>query len=354
MNILTIIGARPQFIKASMVSRALKKKNVTEVLCHTGQHYDDNMSHVFFKEMQIPAPKYNLGVGSCTHAEQTASSLRGIEEAILIEKPDLVLVYGDTNATIAGALAASKLHIPIAHIEAGLRSYNRTMPEEVNRVLTDMISSFLFCPTKIAVKNLEKEGITKGVFLSGDVMVDALNHFTEIAEDRSIILDKLKIIPQSYGLMTIHRPANADNKDKLSELLTSLKQSPIPIVFPIHPRTLKSLKEYDLNNHATIRPIDPVGYLDMMWLEKNAKIILTDSGGIQKEAYLHKVPCLTIRPETEWVETVEDGWNTLVDNRIKELPELIQSPPNPHQWRLHYGDGNASEKITQTLLDINE
>lgn len=351
MKILTIIGARPQFIKAGMVSHALRRNGIQELLCHTGQHYDDNMSMVFFEEMGIPQPDYNLGVGSGSHAEQTAASLRGIEDIILKEKPDLVLVYGDTNATIAGALAASKLHIPIAHVEAGLRSYNRTMPEEINRVLTDVISTYLFCPTSVAVENLKKEGITKGVYLTGDVMVDSLMHFTKVAENKSTILEHLKLEPKSYGLMTIHRPANADNRGKLLGLLNSLEKSPIPLIFPIHPRTLKLLSEFDLEAHPAIRPIDPVGYLDMMWLEKNAKVILTDSGGIQKEAYLHQVPCLTVRPETEWVETVEDGWNTLVNDRIEELPELIQSPPISIRNKSHYGDGQAAEIITGILKE---
>ena len=351
MKTLTIIGARPQFIKAGMVSRALLNNGVNEILCNTGQHYDDNMSKVFFEEMDIPQPNYNLGVGSGSHAEQTAASLRGIEDVILKETPDIVLVYGDTNATVAGALAASKLHIPIAHVEAGLRSYNRTMPEEINRVLTDSVSSYLFCPTSVAVENLKKEGMTKGVFITGDVMVDSLIYFTKIAERKSTILKHLNLEPKSYGLMTIHRPANADNHGKLSSLLTSLEKSPIPLIFPIHPRTLKLLSEFNLKHHPTIRPIDPVGYLDMMLLEKNAKVILTDSGGIQKEAYLHQVPCLTVRPETEWVETVEDGWNTLVNDRIEELPELIQSPPIPIRNKSHYGDGQAADIITKILKE---
>ncbi len=350
MKILTIIGARPQFIKASMVSRALQEQNVNEVLCNTGQHYDDNMAKVFFDEMQIPKPHYNLGVGSGTHANQTAASLKGIEDVILKESPDTLLVYGDTNATIAGALAASKLHIPIAHVEAGLRSYNRLMPEEINRVLTDMISSFLFCPTAAAVDNLGKEGITKGVYLTGDVMVDSLQHFTQVAEVKSTILDTLDLHPKAYGLMTIHRPSNADNIDKLFNLLNELETSTIPIIFPIHPRTLKLLKEFNFDNHPTVKPIDPVGYLDMMRLEKNANVIITDSGGIQKEAYLHQVPCLTVRSETEWVETVSDGWNTLVEDRIGDLSELIQTPPTPIRRESHYGDGNAAKTIVEFLL----
>jgi|TARA_B100002003_G_scaffold238652_1_gene257148 UDP-N-acetylglucosamine 2-epimerase len=350
MLILTVIGARPQFIKSSMVSRALRKKGVKEILVHTGQHYDENMSKVFFDEMGIHRPNYNLGVGSGAHGEQTAKSLEGIEKVLIHEKPDLVLVYGDTNATLAGALAASKLHLPIAHVEAGLRSYNRSMPEEINRILTDTISKYLFCPTTVSVENLNKEGIINGVHLTGDVMVDSLFHFTAIAETKSDILEKLNLNSNKYGLMTIHRPSNADDRKKLSKLLNVLNQSPIPLIFPIHPRTRKLLSEFDFKSHKTIQPTNPLGYLDMLLLEKNAQVILTDSGGIQKEAYLQKVPCLTLRPETEWVETVEDGWNTLVNEKYDELPDLIKSPPVPKQWISHYGKGNAAGKITSILL----
>jgi UDP-N-acetylglucosamine 2-epimerase len=350
MTILTIIGARPQFIKTSMVSRSLREKGIREIFLHTGQHYDDKMSKVFFDELGIPQPDYNLGIGSGTHAEQTAASLRGIEEVILKNNPDLVLVYGDTNATLAGALAASKLNIPIAHVESGLRSYNRSMPEEINRILTDLVSSYLFCPTRISVENLKKEGITSGVHLTGDVMVDCLNQFIKVAEKQTKILSQLNIEPGSYGLMTVHRPANADDRDKLFKLVNTLMGSPIPMIFPVHPRTLKLISEFDLDKHPTIRQIDPTGYLDMIILEKYAHIILTDSGGIQKEAYLHKVPCLTLRSETEWLETVEDGWNTLINDSLDQLPELIQSPPTPQRWIPHFGDGNAAEVITDILI----
>ncbi len=350
MIILTVIGARPQFIKASMVSRSLQNKGIREIILHTGQHYDDNMSKVFFEEMGIPNPEFNLGVGPGTHAEQTAASLKGIEKAILKEKPDLVMVFGDTNATLAGALAASKLHISVAHVEAGLRSYNRSMPEEINRVLTDVISSYLFCPTHAAIENLKKEGIREGVHLTGDVMVDSLYHFTKIAENKSDILDVLNLETGEYGLVTIHRPSNADDRDKLFRLMNALNQSSIPLIFPVHPRTKKILSEFNLE-YQMIHPVNPVGYLDMLLLEKNAQIIVTDSGGIQKEAYLHKVPCLTLRSETEWVETVEDGWNTIVNDKFEKLPELIKSPPKPHQWNSHYGEGNAAKTITEILTN---
>lgn len=353
MNIVSIVGARPQFVKASVVSHALKKADITEFMINTGQHYDDNMSQVFFQELGISQPDVNLGVGSGSHGRQTAASLAGIEAELVRQAPARVLVYGDTNATIAGALAAAKLQIPVDHIEAGLRSFNRTMPEEVNRILTDVLSDQLFCPTQVAVKNLAAEGIIKGVHLVGDVMVDALQHFSAVALDKSVILETLKIEPQTYVLMTIHRPSNADSSDRLIELVEALKRVEIPVVFPVHPRTLKLLPD-ELINRSNIQVIEPVGYLDMMMLEKQARIILTDSGGIQKEAYLHKVPCLTLRPETEWVETIQDGWNTLVSN-INQLPRLIESPPEPKQWSEHYGDGRASDRIVSILrtLELN-
>jgi len=349
-KLVTIIGARPQFVKASVVSKALRAKGVHEILVHTGQHYDDNMSRVFFDEMEIPRPDYNLAVGSGTQGAQTAASLEKIEQVLLQEKPDWVLVYGDTNATIAGALAAAKLNIPIAHIEAGLRSFNRTMPEEINRVMTDVISTLLFCPTPVAIENLRHDGITGGVHLVGDVMVDALLHYTPIGEAKSQILTSHNLTPKNYSLMTIHRPSNADSPGRLVQLFECLKTASMPVIFPVHPRTRKLIGSLFQNENHPVRLIEPLGYLDMMVLEKNAKVIITDSGGIQKEAYLHKVPCLTVRPETEWVETVEDGWNTLVNDRLEDLPKLIVNPPEPKQWLTHYGDGQAAEKITEILL----
>lgn len=349
-KLLSIIGARPQFVKASVVSREIRARGINEILVHTGQHYDDNMSRIFFEEMGIPRPDYNLGVGSGTQGTQTAASLERVESVMLQEKPDWVLVYGDTNATIAGALAAAKLHIPIAHVEAGLRSYNRTMPEEINRVVTDVLATLLFCPTDAAVNNLKQEGITRGVHVIGDVMVDALRHYTPLGEEKSRILSLLEIQPKNYALMTIHRPANADSPERLQALMEALKNSPCPVIFPVHPRTRRLVEQvFTLKNHP-VQLVDPVGYLDMMVLEKNARVIVTDSGGIQKEAYLHKVPCLTVRPETEWVETVADGWNTLVNDRIGELSALIAEPPTPRKWSAHYGDGQAAEKITEILL----
>ncbi len=349
-NLISIIGARPQFIKASVVSRALRKAGVNEVLVHTGQHYDDNMSRIFFDEMGIPRPDYNLEVGSGAQGAQTAAGLQRIEEVLLKEKPNWVLVYGDTNATLAGALAAVKLHIPVAHVEAGLRSFNRTMPEEINRVVTDVVSNLLFCPTPTAVENLKHEGITAGVHQSGDVMVDALRYYTPIGEKKSTILKQLKLQRNQFVLMTIHRPANADSPERLKQLVQALDRVARPIIFPVHPRTRKLVDELFNSGNSPVRFIDPVGYLDMLVLEKNARVIVTDSGGIQKEAYLHKVPCLTVRPETEWVETVADGWNTLVNDRLVELPIFIQNPPAPKRWAEHYGDGQTAQKIVDILF----
>jgi UDP-N-acetylglucosamine 2-epimerase len=305
MLILTVIGARPQFIKSSMVSRALKNKGVKEILLHTGQHYDENMSNVFFDEMGISKPNYNLGIGSGSHGEQTAKSLEGIEKVLMKEKPDLVLVYGDTNATLAGALAASKLHLPIAHVEAGLRSYNRSMPEEINRILTDIVSYYLFCPTNVAVENLKKEGITDGVFLTGDVMVDSLFHFTKIAETETTIMKTLNLTSKNFGLMTIHRPANADDREKMFKLIDALNQSPIPLIFQLHPRT----RNHFLNSISSLTKQFNPSIQWVIWIcyfGKYAPNYSYRSGGDTKER-IYKSSVFTLRPETEWIETVEDG-----------------------------------------------
>ena len=315
MKILHVVGARPQFIKAAPVGKALRAAGHTEVLVHTGQHYDDGMSAVFFRELEIPEPDYNLGVGSGPHGWQTGQMLMRIEEVLLAEKPDWVLVYGDTNSTLAGALAACKLRIPLAHVEAGLRSFNREMPEEYNRVLTDHCSDLLFCPTQMAVDNLAREGITKGVHLVGDTMYDAVLQFAEIARQRSTILQDLGLKPKGYLLATAHRPYNTDVPENLRNILTAFAEIGEPLIFPVHPRTWQNISELDgvasFEFNRNVRMIEPVGYLDMLVLEQNARLILTDSGGIQKEAYWLSVPCVTLRDETEWVETVEAGWNVL-------------------------------------------
>jgi len=327
MKILTVVGARPQFIKLAPLSKILRENGISEIIVHTGQHYDENMNDLFFKELEIPEPDYNLGIGSGNHGEQTGRMLIEIEKIMLKEKPDLVIVYGDTNSTLAGALAASKLHIKLAHVEAGLRSFNKRMPEEINRVLTDHVSDILFCPTQTAVENLKNEGIIIGVYLVGDVMFDALLHFSKISDMKSNVLERLNIKPKEYYLATIHRAENTDNYERLKNILTAFSKMDEMVVFPIHPRTRKMINYYgldDLIRKDNIKVIDPVGYLDMLKLERNAKAILTDSGGVQKEAFWLKVPCITLRDETEWIETVNLGWNRLVGSNVEKILEAVR------------------------------
>ncbi len=342
MKIVSIVGARPQFVKAAVLSRELRKDH-TEILVHTGQHYDSNMSDVFFQEMEIPSPDYNLNIGSGNHGEQTGAMLKGIEEVLLKEKPDWCLVYGDTNSTLAGALAAVKLHIKVAHVEAGLRSFNRRMPEEINRVLTDHISDLLLCPTQTAVDNLKNEGITTGVHLVGDVMYEALMWAVEKAKTHSTILTDLNLTPKNYLLATVHRAENTDDPERLGNILSAFNQIQETLIWPVHPRTRKKLEEMHWQPGDHIKLIDPVGYLDMAQLEENARMIITDSGGIQKEAFWLQVPCITLRDETEWVETVKAGWNKIIGSQTKHILQAVQEfvipeqVPPPLFWRGHSG-----------------
>ncbi len=321
MRVATIVGARPQFIKAAVASRALRSTpGVEEVLIHTGQHYDENMSAVFFEELEIPRPDYHLGVGSESHGAQTGRMLEEIEKVFVEEKPDWVLVYGDTNSTLAGTLAAAKLHIPVAHVEAGLRSFNRMMPEEVNRVLADHASDVLFAPTSVAVENLRREGITgDGVRLVGDVMYDAALYYGAKAEQESDVLDSLGLEPGGYVLATAHRAENTDDPEMLRAITQGLSMvaGVLPVVLPLHPRTRAALMREGMLEEASRHVVltDPVGYLDMVMLERGAHLIATDSGGVQKEAFFHGVPCVTLREETEWVELVDLGWNVCVPAR---------------------------------------
>lgn len=348
MKILTVIGARPQFIKAAAVSNKLRK-NHEEVLVHTGQHYDNNMSDIFFDELGIPKPNYNLNIGSGNHGYQTGKMLMDLESLYLKEKPDLVLVYGDTNSTLAGALAASKLLIPIAHIEAGLRSFNMKMPEEQNRVLTDHISKYLFAPTDTAIKNLKNENITENVFNTGDVMFDAIKLFKEKALETSTVLIDNNISPNEYILSTIHRAENTNDINRLKNIINALNECEKNIVLPLHPRTHKFIKDYGLTINDNIKIIAPVGYLDMINLENNSQKIVTDSGGVQKEAYFLQKPCITMRDETEWIETVENGWNTIVgSNKEKILDAIINFNPNGEQ-KMVFGYGNAADIISEKL-----
>ncbi|HBV86858.1 MAG TPA: UDP-N-acetylglucosamine 2-epimerase (non-hydrolyzing) [Desulfosporosinus sp.] len=350
MKIITVLGARPQFIKAAPLSEALRKRH-EEKIVHTGQHYDYQMSDVFFEELGIPKPDYFLGVGSKQHGAQTGEMLTGVEEVLLKEKPDWVLVYGDTNSTLAGALAASKLHIPIAHVEAGLRSYNRLMPEEVNRVLTDHVSTLMFCPTDQAVKNLSLEGLTKGVVRTGDVMADALYYHARRAEERSM-METLRYPKKSYLLATVHRAENTDDPSRLAGIINAFAQIEGQIVLPLHPRTRKLLQDHRLTIPENVEVIEPVGYLEMILLEKEAELILTDSGGVQKEAYLWKVPCVTLRDETEWVETVQTGWNTLTGAKTEAIVDAVKNyrnQPLPPYLENLYGNGRASEEIVAQM-----
>ncbi len=352
MKVLTIVGARPQFIKAAPVSKALRAAGHQEILLHTGQHYDYGMSQVFFDELSISEPDINLEIGSASHGRQTGQMLIGIEELLLAERPDWVLVYGDTNSTLAGALAACKLHIPIAHVEAGLRSFNRTMPEEHNRVLTDHCANLLFCPTQTAVDNLATEGITTGVHLVGDTMYDAVLQFADIAAQRSVILQDLALEPQQYLLATVHRPYNTDHPQNLRNILTAFMEVETPVIFPVHPRTRKAIDALDMTvlETSTVRLIEPVGYLDMLMLEQHARLILTDSGGMQKEAYFFGVPCITLRSETEWVETVEAGWNVVVGAAKDQIVTITRDFVAPESRPDLYGTGKAAIQIVNRLV----
>ena len=374
MKIVSIVGARPQFVKAAMVVEAVRTHNrrprssprVQHILVHTGQHYDSNLSGVFFAQLPLPQPRHYLGVGSGSHGKQTGELLKAVEGVLAKEKPDVALVYGDTNSTLAGALAAAKLQIPVAHVEAGLRSFNRTMPEEINRVVTDHLSSTLFCPTQTAVQHLEHEGIRRGVYFSGDVMLDAILRFRRVAARRSRVLSKLDLFPSEYVLFTMHRAENTDSVQSTAAAMELLLRVQRTVVFPIHPRTqqrlstMRGLQKLAKRLFAAghMRIIKPVPYLDMLALEANARVVLTDSGGVQKEAYFLRVPCLTLRRETEWTETLEGGWNRLVDpgNGTASLVEGLwnkngtspSSSPPPNLDA--FGHGHAANTIVRQLL----
>jgi len=348
MKIISIVGARPQFIKAAPVSRLLRQK-YSEILVHTGQHYDYGMSQVFFDELDIPEPDLNLGVGSGPHGAQTGAMLKRVERVLLDEWPDWVLVYGDTNSTLAGALAAAKINIPVAHVEAGLRSFNRSMPVEINRVLTDHIADLLFCPTQTAVDNLAVEGIVTGVHNVGDVMYDAVLRNSRLAAARSRILEQLGFQPGAYLLATLHRPRNTDDSGKMQTILEAFEIVEQPIIFPAHPRTRKAILKQAQRLPPNVRLIEPVGYLDMLRLEQDAKAILTDSGGVQKEAYFFGVPCITLRAETEWVETVQLGWNRLVGADRDDIVAAVRDLRVPTEHPPLFGDGHAAERIVALL-----
>lgn len=354
MKIVTIVGARPQFIKAAVVSRAfnLRRDQVREVIVHTGQHFDANMSDLFFHELDIPKPAYHLGIGGGTHGQNTGRMLEAVETVLMNEKPDWALVYGDTDSTLAGALAAVKIHVPVAHVEAGLRSFNLRMPEEVNRVATDHLCTRAFTPTTTATRNLISEGVPKKrISQAGDVMYDAALYYARKAEQQSSILRKLEIEPNSYGLATVHRQENTDSRDNLNAILAGLAASPVPIILPLHPRTRKRLADFGLSVPKTVRIVEPVGYLDMTILEKHARLIVTDSGGVQKEAYFHHVPCITLREETEWTETVEAGGNVLVGPNAELIANYLSAKHTQKNFvQGLFGDGASGEKIAAELL----
>lgn len=353
MKVISIVGARPQFIKAAMVSCDLRKHH-EELLVHTGQHYDDNMSRLFFDEMGIPKPDVNLDIRSGSHGAQTAAMLTSIEEFLIAKKPEWVLVYGDTNSTLAGALVACKLRIPLVHVEAGLRSFNREMPEEHNRVLTDHCADLLLCPTERAMSNLKNEGIVKGVHLVGDVMYDAVLQYGALASRKSNVLERLKLQSKKYLLATVHRAGNTDKIEKLREIMNTFVDLKESIIFPVHPRTLKILNSDPemsalTSGKTNLKLIDPVGYLDMLMLEQNARVILTDSGGVQKEAYFFGIPCITLREETEWVETVEAGWNILAGASRNGILGAVENILTPSLRPAFFGDGRAAVAVVQIL-----
>jgi UDP-GlcNAc3NAcA epimerase len=352
MKIISVVGARPEFIQAAPVSRALRKRH-QEILVHTGQHYDYLMSQAFFDELGIPAPDYNLGVGSASHAQQTASMLTGFEEVLVAEGPDLVIVRGDTNSTVAGILAASKLHIPTAHIEAGERSYNRRMPEEINRLVADRLADLLFCVSKKAVQRLVDEGITSGVHWVGDVMFDAMLQNQPVARRKSVALQRLHLEPGAYGLVTVHRAANTDEPRRLEHIVDALNQVRETVVFPAHPRTRKALMGLGIGFAEHVKLIEPVSYFDMMMLEENARLIATDSGGVQREAYFLGVPCLTLRDETEWTETVQAGWNILVGTEPDQILAAWFAFDPPSERPPVFGNGTAAQRIA-AILDQEE
>lgn len=374
MKISLIVGARPQFIKAAPLAEALRRSHQVSII-HTGQHYDYEMSESFFSEMKIPAPDVNLGVGSGTPARQTGAMLAALENALRDIHPALVVVFGDTNSTLAGALAAAGLKISIAHVEAGLRSFNREMPEEINRVVADHLSSYLFSPTRAAVDNLKREGIggvrlknlprvastetetksrlkSRRVFLSGDVMADTLKEYIPAARRKTRILRRIGVKARGYRLLTMHRAGNIDIPGKLENVLKALGRLDIPTVFPVHPRAAKAIKSRKMTVLPPIRMIPPVSYLEMLCLEANAAMILTDSGGVQKEAYLLKIPCVTLREETEWVETVNAGWNCLVGTDSKKLARAVKSWKRPSRHPAFYGRGDAAARIAAIINNL--
>jgi UDP-N-acetylglucosamine 2-epimerase len=366
MKIVTVLGARPQFIKAAILSRELRRNN-QEIIIHTGQHYDNEMSDVFFKEMGIPEPDYNLEVGSSSHAQQTAEMMIKLEKSFISLNPDMILIYGDTNSTLAAALTAAKLEIPVAHVEAGPRMFDKSVPEEINRIVTDHLSTLLFAPTKMSMENLKNEGLAENAYLTGDVMLDLFIYFSSKADQNSKILKKLGLKKKNYILATVHRARNTNIEENLEAIMGAfLEISELEnIVFPVHPRTEKYLKKYKffdvLTENSNIKLIKPVGYLDMNLLTRNSKKLVTDSGGLQREAYFAQIPCITLDTSTGWPETVNSGWNTLFeDYRNKEFLEkdeisrkIINFEPKG-KYKDLFGDGRATQKINSIIKEYQQ
>lgn len=359
LKVITILGARPQFVKAAAISRAIKElnnPNLQEIIVHTGQHFDKNMSQVFFDELGIPEPDYNLHISGGSHGEMTGRMLMAIENVIIEQKPSFVMVYGDTNSTLAGALAAAKLHVPVIHVEAGLRSFNMKMPEEVNRTLVDRISDIHFCTSNLAVENLKREGLFKHVYNVGDVMYDVALLYSSEGYKKDFSFQKLINTSKPYILATCHRAENTNDKVRLENILKALHEiaDHLQVVFPLHPRTHKLIEEYNFLHYLDkILVLEPLPYIEMLWLQKGANVIITDSGGIQKEAYFLKVPCVTVRDETEWVETLEGGANKLAGTSAEKIIEYTLKPCNKNAFLENiYGDGKASNQIVDVLTKL--
>ncbi len=354
MKVVSIVGARPEFVQAMPVTNALHRRGHKEVLVHTGQHFDFLMSESFFQDLGLPAPDYNLGVGSGSHASQTGAMLEPLEQVLLKEQPDMVIVRGDTNSTLAGALVAAKLSFPLVHIEAGERSFDRRAPEEVNRLIVDRIANLHLCASRTAIRHLEAEGITGTVYWVGDVMLDAINTFSAIAQEKSSILTKLDLRSKNYSLATLHRANNTDDPKRLAAVVDALNQVDEQVVFPLHPRTRSSIDRFGLEFKPHVLPVPPVGYLDMVALETGARLIATDSGGVQREAYYLGVPCITLREETEWTETVSTGWNQLVGVKPARILAAWATSATPVERPPIHGDGNAAALIVHCLEDFLE
>lgn len=348
MHILSVVGARPQFVKLAPFSAEARRRGHHETIIHTGQHYDEGMSARFFRELKIPEPDINLGVGSGNHGAMTARALEGIEDAILQRTPGIVVVFGDTNSTLAGALAAAKLHVPVVHVEAGLRSFNRAMPEEVNRVLVDHCSSLLLAPNETAMRNLRAEGLDQLAINVGDIMVDALFATRAATAPPAAVLDELRIGGGPFALLTVHRAANTDNPARLRDIFAGVAHGP-RVIFPVHPRTRAAMRERGISLPANVHPVDPLGYAQLIALAGAATCVITDSGGLQKEAYLLETPCITLREETEWTETVELGWNILAGADAAAVARAIAAPPAGATHPPIYGDGHAAQAILDAV-----